>query len=200
MRIVSLTFMRPPKMVRWESMIEKLPTEHEQLTEQEETMLTALLKRLQPGFLPFPVFQEVARLVTTPIVEVVPLRIHDGRTEILLIPRLDDDPTWPGQLHVPGTTVRASDTPGSFDDAFDRIFKGEIASVTVRMSQFVLNVLHHSGRGMEASQVHWAEVEGEPEEGEFYDVDNLPDSLVVSQRDFIPAAIRDFKQFQNREK
>lgn len=174
------------------------PTSREPLYQEEAARLTELLGRLEPGFLPFSVFQEVTRLVATPIVEVVPLRIQDGTTEILLIPRPDDDPVWPGQLHVPGTTVRASDTSGSFDDAFNRIFKGEIASVKVRMSQFVLNILHHSGRGMEASQVHWAEVEGEPEEGKFYDVNNLPDGLVASQRDFIPAAIEDFKRFQNR--
>ena len=166
------------------------------LREEEMQKLADLLGKLHPGFLPFSVFQEVSRLVVTPIVEVVPLRIRANKTEVLLVPRPDDDPVWPGQLHVPGTTVRATDTPGSFNDAFDRVFMGEIAPVRVRMSQFVLNILHHSGRGMEASQVHWAEIKGESTQGAFYDADNLPENIVVSQLDFIPQAIAHFKHYK----
>lgn len=176
-------------------MSEILPSPQQELNEHEIIELTALLKKLQPGVLPFSVFHEVARLVATPIVEIVPLRIKDEKAEILLVPREDDDPVWPGQLHVPGTVVRSTDTPGSFDDAFNRIFGGEIAPVKMRMSQFVLNILHPSGRGMEASQVHWAQVEGEPGWGSFYDVDNLPENIITSQLDFIPDAVNSFKQF-----
>jgi hypothetical protein len=164
------------------------------LSESEVKQAAALLSRLKPGLLPFEIFHEVARVSTMPIVEVVPLRVAQrGITEILLLQREDDDPVWPGQLHVPGTVVRASDTPGSFDDPLNRVLTKELANTKTTSPVFVKNILHHSGRGMEASQIFWVEVEGEPAGGKFYDVDSLPESIVQSQLDFIPDAIAHFR-------
>ncbi len=143
--------------------------------------------------LPFDIFHQVARLVATPIIEVVPLRTNAGKTEILLLRREVDDPVWPNQLHVPGTVVRASDTPGSFNDPLKRVLSKELHGVPTSALTFVKNILHHSGRGMEASQIFWVEVQGEAIEGAFYDANELPGDIVRSQLDFIPDAIAHFK-------
>jgi quercetin dioxygenase-like cupin family protein len=164
------------------------------LTDLEAAQVTRLLSKLEPGFLPFGIFHEVSRLVATPIIEVVPLRISpDGKIEVLLLRREADDPVWPGQLHVPGTVVRASDAPHSFDDPLNRIFTKELGGVKLSAPVFVKNIFHNSGRGMEASQIYWVEVQSEDATHEFYDIDNLPEAIVNSQLDFIPAAIANFK-------
>jgi uncharacterized RmlC-like cupin family protein len=164
------------------------------LPEQEVTLTARLLSKLKPGFLPFDIFHQVTRLVATPIIEVVPLRRSpNGKVEILLLKREADDPVWPGQLHVPGTVVRASDTPGSFDEALGRVLNKELVSVTTSKPVFVKNILHFSGRGMEVSQIFWTEIQGEPVTGEFYEPDDLPQTIVKSQLDFIPDAVAHFR-------
>lgn len=134
-------------------------------------------------------------MAATPIIEVVPLRkSSNGKVEILLLKREADDPVWPGQLHVPGTVVRASDAPGSFEESLNRILVKELAGVNTSKPTFVENILHHSGRGMEVSQIFLTEIQGKPVVGEFYDIDDLPQSIVKSQLDFIPDAIAHFRK------
>lgn len=164
------------------------------LSEQEIDRLVGLLSRLEPGFLPLSVFHAVARLVALPIVEVVPLRVKSaGGVEILLLRRPADDPVWPNQLHVPGTVVRASDEPGFFDDALARVLAQELDGTSTSSPVFVKSMLHMQARGMEAAQIFWVLVEGEPTEGTFYDADDLPEALVATQLDFIPVAVAHFK-------
>lgn len=160
------------------------------LTPTELQTLAQLLSKLEPGLLPFPVFHAITRLVATPIIEVVPLRFNaDGEIEILLLRRDKNDPVWPNKLHVPGTVVRASDSNENFSEAFERILSGELSGVTADQPTFVKNVIHHSGRGTEVSQIFWIEIVSRPSTGLFYNVKQLPADLVDSQLDFIPAAI-----------
>ena len=165
-----------------------------EVSDDEIANLADLLARLEPGFLPFKIFHQIARLVTMPIVELVPLRVMDrGNVQVLLLKREADDPVWPNQLHVPGTVIRSSDTSGSFADPLQRVITKELAGTRTSEPTFVKSILHHSGRGMEASQIFWVEVQGEPREGTFYDADALPPNIVRSQLDFIPDAVADFK-------
>lgn len=153
-----------------------------------------ILSSLQPGVLPFRIFRELARLSVMPIIEVVPLRLNSSnKIEILLLKRESDDPIWPSQLHVPGTVIRASDSSGTYHDAFSRILEKELGGIQTSEPVFVRNLLHHSGRGMESSQIYWIEVNGEPTSGMFYDTDSLPNTIVNSQLDFIPDVIASFK-------
>lgn len=163
----------------------------QELSEEEIQKVAETLKKLDPGFLPFDIFQEVARLTPTPIMEIVPLRRSEGRTEVLLLRREQDDPVWPNALHTPGTAVRATDTE---EVALDRILVDELESTASTQPRFVDNVMHHSGRGMEAAQVYYVETQDVPEGGAFYDVNNLPPELVQTQLDFIPQAIQQYEQ------
>ena len=161
--------------------------------EEKVNKIAALLEDMSPGFYPKPIFQQFSRLTVNPIIEVVPFRkTKDSGAEILLLEREPDDPIFAGQLHTPGTVVRPYDTPGSFNDALQRIFNDELQGSKTSEPTFVTNIFHHSGRGLEASQIFWVELLGPPKIGSFYPVSNLPKHLMHSQLDFIPIAIEHY--------
>jgi hypothetical protein len=171
----------------------------------EDIQTTAdLLKRLQPGFLPYPIFEQVARLVALPIVEFIPLRKGlDGATEVLLVARDADDPFWPNMLHTPGTVVRATDLhKGDQDDwqAFERILKDEMKGTKVGPPQYVGSIFHDSKRGAELAQIYWVEVLEEARVGVFYDITALPMQLMDSQIAFIVQAAADFNRIMENKK
>lgn len=161
------------------------------LTDTEKQTLVELLQKLRPGFLPFEVFLEVARLVVLPIIEFVPLRINEGRVEVLLLER----EVWPFGLHTPGTVIRATDSTERNYQAFDRIME-ELGGTEVALPHYVGSNLHSSKRGVEQAQIFWIEVLGKPKAGQFYPADNLPDDLMQSQKNFITLAIKDYKKHQ----
>ena len=159
-------------------------------SEEKIAELVAHLAELTPGYYPGPIFQQFSRLTVNPIIEIVPLRKRpDSQLEVLLLERDVDDPIFPGELHTPGTVIRPSDSSGSFKDAFERILEDELSGLKTKPPVFVQNIFHHSGRGMESSQIFWTEVLEEPKVGRFYEVDRLPERLMASQLDFIPIAI-----------
>lgn len=149
-----------------------------------------LLQKLEPGELPPETFLEIARLVVMPIVEVVPLRLHEGVVQVLLLPRPPDDPVWGGQVHTPGTVIRPSDH--SVADALDRLIARELEGVETSAPVFVEHQLHRQKRGMELALVYWVEVRGEPGEGSFHELVRMPPNLVTTQLDFIHPACQHF--------
>ena len=161
------------------------------LPDDEVKLVTDVLAKLEPGFLPLSIFHEIARLTATPVIEIVPLRRVAGRVQILLTERDANDLFWPGQPHVPGTVIRATDT---LESAFARVFNQELGGVAASRPTFVENILNHSNRGAECSQIYWIDVTGETTVGQFYDVEKLPETVVASQMNFIPAAIESYKR------
>ena len=168
------------------------------MTEDEIQQTANLLKKFEPGFLPYPVFEQIMRIMAMPIVEFIPLRKVADHIEVLLLARPDDDPFWPGMLHTPGTVVRATDFNGDAKDAvwpaFSRILHDELQNTQLGTPLFVGSILHKSKRGVEQAQLYAVEVQGEPQVGTFYSVDNLPTSLIDSQLKFIAEAARLFSQ------
>lgn len=161
----------------------------QKLAAHEEQQLVDLLKRLEPGFQPFAVFEQLARLVVLSIIEVVPLRMHDGQLEVLLIEK-EDEP-FIGQLHTPGTVVRTTDIGSTRDglwEPFARLFHEELGDIAVGRPYFAGNIIHRNERGAEQAQVYWVEVMGEQKIGAYYPVDKLPENIIDSQRAFIAAA------------
>ena len=168
------------------------------ITREEEVEAARILAKLEPGFLPFDIFQQVARLVVFSIVEVVPLRVSaTGQIEVLLLDREADDPIFPGQVHTSGCVVRPTDTPGSFETAFQRILHDELGDIRTSEPVYVTQLLHHSGRGMESSHIYWVEVRGEPAVGTFYPVDDLPANFMKQQLDFLHQAVASYKDATN---
>jgi len=164
------------------------------LTEAEQKQLVNLLAKLNPGFYPYDIFIQLARLVTFSIIEFVPLRRNNGATEILLLERESNDDIWPGEVHTPGTVVRPTDNLDNSYLAFQRIRNDELKGTPVTEGHWVGNIFHHSKRGAEQAQVFWVEVLGEPKVGKFYSVTKLPDNLIESQKGFIMQAVRSFEK------
>ena len=166
------------------------------MTDADMRAVANLLKSLEPGFLSYPIFEQIARLVTLPVIEFIPLRQNEERTEVLLIQRAADDPFWPDMLHTPGTVIRATDLHRPEDDnwgAFQRILHDELLDTEVSVPHYVGSIFHASKRGTEQAQLYWIEVMGEPRVGTFYDVTELPASLIDSQVTFIQQAAKDFR-------
>lgn len=149
------------------------------------------LARLKPGYLPLSIFLEVTRLTVTPIVELVPLKKTDSGVDVLLCRRPPDDPTWPNEMHTPGTVLRATDT--SVEDGLQRIIDDELEGVATDKPIFVGNLLHKSNRGAEAAWIYWAEVTGNAPIGEFHDAAHLPFDTVESQLSFIRQAVEHYR-------
>ncbi|MEO6760810.1 MAG: hypothetical protein ABI220_00320 [Candidatus Saccharimonadales bacterium] len=167
------------------------------LSGEQIAKVAAALGQLEPGFLPYPIFEQVARLVTLPVVEFIPLRKVGDAVEVLLIQRPADDPFWPGLLHTPGTIIRATDLhrPESDNEqAFNRILHDELKDTEISQPHYVGSLFHKSKRGTEQAQLYWAEVTGEPLVGEFYPIDSLPSGLIDSQITFIRTAALNFRQ------
>lgn len=162
------------------------------LNKDQQAQLVQLLSQLEPGFLPFDIFLQLARLTVLSIIEFVPLRWHEGKVEVLLLEREPGDPIWPGEVHVPGTVIRPTDTEGKMYLAFERILKDELQGTPSSDPHFVGSTLHPSKRGMEQAQIFWVEVTGEPRIGHFYAADALPANLIESQRAFIAQAVKSF--------
>jgi hypothetical protein len=160
------------------------------LSDDEIKTLASLLAKLDPGFLPPPIFYQVARLTVTPIIEIIPLHYElGGKIDVLLLQRDQNDPIWPGKWHVPRTVVRASDDAAS---PFVRILSDELANTPSSQPVFVKNVFRNSGRGVEASQIYCVEITGKPTIGELYDIKQLPGTMLESQSVLIPAAVETF--------
>lgn len=167
------------------------------LAEVEINQIADNLSRIPAGFLPFPLFRQVARLATMSIIEIVPYRIRDGRVEIWLTEHgVENQPwpeLWPDTLHTPGTVIRPTDE--SYQDAIDRVLKDELQGVELAgVPEYVCNILHRNRRGLENAQVFVAEVLGNLAVGDFYPADSLPDNLMRCQHDFMPQAIEKIRQ------
>lgn len=166
------------------------------LQKDEENTLVELLKKLEPGFLPYAIFEQIARLTTLSIIEFVPLRKNTtGSVEVLLLERGDDDPIWPGMVHTPGTVIRPGDTDTNKFKAFERITVDELLNTQLSDPIMVGSMLHQSRRGWEFAQIYWVEVISDPVVGAFYPADSLPDNLVESQYGFIAQAVENFSQY-----
>ncbi len=162
------------------------------MDENKEKDLVILLKHLEPGFLPLEIFMEIARLAVLPIIEFVPLRIKNGKVEVLLLRRDADDSLWPNELHTPGTVIRPTDLDSNNHLAFKRILEDELAETKVSEPYYVGSNLHKSRRGAEQAQIFWVEVLEKPKTGKFYPVNKLPSEMMESQIGFVKLAAKSF--------
>ncbi len=166
------------------------------MEKNEEKELVKLLSKLDPGFLPYEVFKSVARLVVTPIIEFVPLRVRDGRVEVLLIRRSKHDDIWPGELHTPGTVVRSTDNYGEMHGAYKRIIVEELKGLEISNPHYVGSLFHEGKRGAEQAQIFWVEVKEDGDKFKFYNADRLPADMMQQQKKFVAQAVKSYKEFK----
>lgn len=161
------------------------------MTDTEIAQLHTLLQKCTPGDLPALIFADICRLAFSCAVEFVPLRLHAGRIEVLLLARPNDDPMWPGMLHTPGTVLRPGDT--SFDEAFGRLLHSELVvsgdyTITATGTHFISGT-----RGDSILFEHVLELQTPPAHGEYYPCDALPNNFIPEQADLLARAIAKFQ-------
>jgi hypothetical protein len=151
-----------------------------------------ILSRLEAGFLPRPIFDQVARLAVMSVIELVPLRTAGGHTEVLLTQRDDDDPRWPSQWHNPGCVIRPTDTQKQ--DTFERLFGGELHGAKPAGLPVYVETLHMNvERGYNNAMVYWTELEHAPT-GRWFDVRELPETYMELQRPVLDAAVAHYQR------
>lgn len=165
---------------------------------EEIQQAAGTLRRLPRGFLPNPIFIEVARLVVTPTIELAPLRLTDNEhVEIFLTKRPENDPHWPGGWHIPGTVIRSTDREDDFSSAFDRVRSDELGTGLEFVSepQLVGIKFWDVARGRELDMMHYVEVKadnGVNLTGKFFDSDHLPDETLIHHKIIIPEIVTAF--------
>jgi len=151
--------------------------------------VTSALSTLEPGKLPLNIFNQVARLTVTPVVEMVPFyRKPDGSLYVFLLQRGADDPLWADMYHVPGAIVSATDRPGSFSDTIQRILVSKLAGYDSAEPVFIDVRLCKVTRGMEVAIIYATELAVAPAEKSLFDPLKLPLNMVEGQTGFIQAA------------
>jgi len=162
------------------------------MNQQEIQNLADTIDTLEVGLLPEPIFVAVARIAALTGVEFIPFRKNSkGGIEVLLIKRPDEDPIWSNMLHTPGTIIRPSDT--SLDSAFQRLFKQELLLDTPLTPSFVGVDIIRYNRGTTTALQYTLDYNEEPNVGKFYDVTNLPDTLITEQIPMINRALEHYK-------
>jgi hypothetical protein len=161
-------------------------------TSEQITQAAKVLTQLQTGVVPLEIFHEITRLWVTSIVEVVPLRIVDGKVQVLLLQRPDDDPNWPSMKHTPGTVLRATDVTEGIPSAISRIYNKELGIEEWQEPQYVQPIFHQVNRGAEMAQVFYIDLTYQEVNGEWYDADALPKDIVDTQLSFIQAAVNKY--------
>jgi hypothetical protein len=153
--------------------------------------ITNALSALEPGKLPLSIFNQVARLTVTPVVEIVPFyRKPDGTLRVFLVQRGSDDPLWANMYHVPGSIVSGADQPGSFLSALQRASRSKLAEYTPSEFIFVNVQLCKVSRGMEVAIVYATELAITPPPSSLYDPLDLPSGMIEGQTEFVKAALQ----------
>lgn len=156
-----------------------------------EAAVVAALQKFEPGNLPPLLFEAVARIAVYPAVEFIPLRERNGRVEVLLFRRPDDDIQWPAMWHTPGTILRPTDQ--TYRDAFRRLLDEELLGTQVDEPVFIGAELSRNLRGRCVLLEHLLVVRGEPCAGEFFAVEDLPSGFIEDQRASLERAVLFFR-------
>jgi len=151
----------------------------------QDFKLSDLLKRLEHGKLPVDVFNQVARLTVTPVVEIVPFFTKDEVEKVLLFQRTSEDTLWPNMFYIPGTIILSTDEPGTLDDSLNRVINGKLSGIEITDLKFVNIKLIKSVRGMELALVYSARIINLMDKSNLYDVNKLPDNMIEGHKDFI---------------
>ncbi len=167
------------------------------LSEEEEHQFIALASKLDAR-MTAELYNAIALKFATIAVEAVTLRIKDKVVEVLLAKRSENDVHYAGQWHSPGSILRAEDAPdeidaiGDFGKAFKRI---EVENgCRFKSIQFIDWLFHRVVRGPVLAMVFTCEIDGEPENGRFFPIDNLPEPFIEHHRPIISRAVAHYRQ------
>jgi hypothetical protein len=150
-------------------------------------LAAACLERLEPGRQPLPLFTQMARLVVTSIVEIVPFDSKSDWPSVLMAKRPDDDPWWPGEWHLPGAVLLPTDVISDrhdYNTPVTRLLAEDFKNSVVIDGQVrIFDTIRRSGvRGSEQVALGWTNVmvaDGVAEvvDGTFFDADHIEREL-----------------------
>ena len=176
-------------VVQWSSM-----DNADKLSPEETKTLLFLLSKFSPGFLPFDIFNEIARICVLAPIEVIPFRKTERGVEVLLTKRPETDPFWGGLFHFPGTIVRATDTDDTFATQFKRIFNDELKGLNTTKPEYFRTQFQHLSRGAVVTTIFWVEVKEEPKVGTFFPVKELPENIIEYHAENVRLAAEVFEK------
>ncbi len=170
----------------------------------DDEKATEILRKWDGGRISTALFTEIARIVPQPIIEIVILRMNQGRVDTLLLPRPEDDIVWPGMVHTPGVALRAADYTRPDNDPISGALERIEREIGVKVEllptpPFVQNEM--SARGPAASQVYTGVVAEDSElpDGVFWhpveDLPSLP-NFIQHQYGFVSEAARRFTMLE----
>lgn len=141
------------------------------------------LKELEPGFLPLPIFEQIARLVRLPIVDVIPIKKVENKIFVGLLKRPSDDLWWPDAWHLPGTIFRSTDT---LKTAQWRLINEEIKAKEGKIN-YVNFLVHQSERGTELILIYKMEncLLANNSPINWFQEDKLPVKMIESEKKVI---------------
>lgn len=170
-----------------------------QPTDTEIRQAAEVIKRLPRGFLPFELFIAIASKVTTPTMEVVPVRNRDGALEVLLTKRPADDPHWPNCWHLTGTVILATDNAGpNFSSGVQRVLEDELHGTIKPIGEIVYIGIEFwdVARGRELDHIFYFETNATDEnvkEGRFFNVNELPESILEHHKVVVQKIVEAFR-------
>ena len=168
-------------------------------SEKEIHQAVETIWKLPKGTLPIELFYAVAAKVTVPTMELAPLRVAGNKIEILLTRRAETDPYWPNLWHLTGTVLRADDDEGSdFSSGVTRVLRDELhgSIPMIGKPQFVGIHFWDVPRGRELDQVFYFVTNAQDDavqEGQFFDVTDLPDTTIEHHKVIIPEIVTAFE-------
>lgn len=164
----------------------------------ENKHLAFLLKRMPvEGMHPL-VFTRIAEKMVLTTVNLVILRFGpNGKLQVLLTRRPDDDICWPRMWHVPGTSFRAKDNPGNpigAGDPIKRSLKEDFGTALAGEPIYLGDrFAPPGGRGPEINKIFLGELEGDLPKGVFFNVSDLPKNMVRNQIPWIRMAVKHYR-------
>lgn len=154
-------------------------------------MCVDILSKLERGFLPLEIFNQVARLTRLPTVVVVPIRKEETKLEISLIKRDENDLWWPNKFHLPGTVFRSTDT---IEEAINRVLINELEIISSDTPIYIDYIENQTTRGADVVFIHFVEncVFKDTAEVSWFSIDNLPENIVESEIIVINTLVEDY--------
>jgi hypothetical protein len=146
----------------------------------DDEKVVSILNKWKGGVLSDQLFTVLARISPQTSAITVVFRQIDNKTEVLLLPRPDDDPVWPSMLNLPGKMFRAADfkredkTP--INGPIERIQKAELLVNFDYPPKFVGPVFQDTKRGYVVALIYLAEVPAnlkQPDHWFWADIDSL---------------------------
>lgn len=164
------------------------------LKESEIEQVVAILGKIDPQSpLPQKLFYAVMRVISNPVVEIVPWRVNpetNGK-EILFTRRTATDPTWPGKLHTPGVIVRPSDG-ADYTNCIKRVARDELGNAAWEKLNFLMIVMGGDVRGHGMAVAFAMKIPSSVDMskyGEWAPLGKFPDNCIQEQIPWLTKAI-----------